>query len=116
MSEKKIGNYAVIDHEFDVVVVGAGGVERVGVGVVKILVFELGRSLLELREKGLDIDLRCLGDLLGLNVALESRVGPPRPQASRVALLRELVFCFFFLLDLESIRLARLQVLNFLQR
>ncbi|NBV05656.1 MAG: succinate dehydrogenase flavoprotein subunit [Proteobacteria bacterium] len=25
MSEKKIGNYAVIDHEFDVVVVGAGG-------------------------------------------------------------------------------------------
>ena len=25
MSEKKIGNYAIIDHEFDVVVVGAGG-------------------------------------------------------------------------------------------
>ena len=25
MSEKKIGNYSVIDHEFDVIVVGAGG-------------------------------------------------------------------------------------------
>lgn len=25
MSEVKIGNYSIIDHEFDVVVVGAGG-------------------------------------------------------------------------------------------
>lgn len=93
----------------------ASQLSRIGVGVVKILVLELRRGLLEFSEEGFDVDLGCLGNLLGLNVALECWVGSAVPQALRVALLREL-FIFLFLLDLASIQLARLQVLNFLQR